>query len=205
MELKFTDFMLDFNLRDKKTFPCKGYGEYEEYLRFKQSESIFISADTKKEIYEITSKYFNVFKKNIGFLNDGLNLVKSKYVFKLFNTKTGKDEKIYNITIDTDENILEENFFFNEEEKKPYDFRIVFEVFLTYKVVYEDEDEDEEEEQPFITAIKEELCCICCVNKPNIFYSDCRHFLTCYDCEQLTTLNKCPLCRTEVTIPKIKI
>ena len=42
----------------------------------------------------------------------------------------------------------------------------------------------ESETSTYKSAIKEELCCICFVNKPNILYFDCYHFSTCDDCDQ---------------------
>ena len=162
--------------------------------------------EQKKTICKRTMHYFSILRERYknGFPEEFSKFIKSEYVFKILNRENFKYEEIYNITIDKENKILEANFSSDEEELPYHISSHEIEVSLYYAQIHE-EDEDEEEQQPFVSAIKEELCCICYVNEPNIFYSDCRHFSTCSICEESTTLNKCPLCRTQVTKPKIKI
>ena len=71
--------------------------------------------------------------------------------------------------------------------------------------IYE-ENNDETLPQPTTTpkqSIKEDKCCVCLENVPNILYVDCRHIATCNTCDKKGNFNNCPICRTEVKNNKI--
>ena len=52
-------------------------------------------------------------------------------------------------------------------------------------------------------SIKEDKCCVCLENVPNILYVDCRHIATCNTCDKKGNFNNCPICRTQVKNNKI--
>ena len=54
-------------------------------------------------------------------------------------------------------------------------------------------------------SIKEDKCCVCLENVPNILYVDCRHIAICNTCDKKGNFNNCPICRTKVTSIKILI
>ena len=52
-------------------------------------------------------------------------------------------------------------------------------------------------------SIKEDKCCVCLENVPNILYVDCRHIAICNTCDKKGNFNNCPICRTQVKNNKI--
>ena len=206
MGMTFEDFLLKYKLMEKRTLILYGnelFGDEFVFYSVKNMKGV-----KKSYLCKLNELYFNALKKqynNNKIENDNTLMVKSKYSYKLENPKNYKYEDIFNITIDINGDIIEENYFFNEEEEVQYDFINIFTISTYYKQSFEEYDEDDPNPQSFITAIKEELCCICYVNEPNVFYSDCKHFTTCFNCEEMKNLRRCPFCRTDVTKPKIKI
>ena len=53
--------------------------------------------------------------------------------------------------------------------------------------------------------IKQDTCCICLENPPNLLYPDCGHVPSCIACEEQQDLTACPICRTKLTVGKIVI
>ena len=73
-------------------------------------------------------------------------------------------------------------------------------------VEYNDETLPQRIIQPTTTSkqsIKEDKCCVCLENVPNILYVDCRHIAICNTCDKKGNFNNCPICRTKVKKNKI--
>ena len=126
--------------------------------------------------------------------------------------------------------IITEDFkyFERENNRKNETFKAPFEVYFSvglkyhseieelfetgYIQSYSDESEDENEEtnedikqsikRPIKQTIRADKCCICYENAPNVIYCNCGHIPTCDKCEEKGIIDKCPLCRAEVTIDK---
>ena len=146
-------------------------------------------------------------------LLNGIKVKRSSYYLSVITKDEIYDEEdnlgVYSALFDSKNEPMFVNYYEEDISYIEKDYKIQIEIFLRVFDKYGneifDDDETFEEEQPIIPAIKEELCCICYVNEPNILYSDCRHFSTCHDCEEMANFKKCLLCRTDVTKPKIKI
>ena len=54
-------------------------------------------------------------------------------------------------------------------------------------------------------CIKSDTCCICLSNPSNIIFTDCGHLCICEACNEKLTELKCPICRTEITQPRLII
>ena len=194
--MTFDDFLLIYKLVAKRIFyGVEIFGDEFVFI----SNHYYLKGDKKSNLYKFNTLYFNALKKQYSNNKENAEMVKIKCSYQIEGLKKHGVEDIFNITIDINGDIIEEDCFFNEEEEVQYDFKTIFTIYTYYEKYFEDKP------QQFITAIKEELCCICYVNEPNVFYSDCKHFTTCFNCEEMRNLRRCPFCRTDVTKPKIKI
>ena len=74
-----------------------------------------------------------------------------------------------------------------------------------------DDEEDEETEisvmqeivPQTLPPIRENKCCVCLIEKPNILFCDCRHISTCQTCDEKGKFKRCPICRTKVKTNEI--
>ena len=70
------------------------------------------------------------------------------------------------------------------------------------------ESEDElEEDKTHITVskpFKSDECVICLTNKPDLIFINCLHCCVCLKCERRKPFNRCPSCRTDISM-KINI
>ena len=70
---------------------------------------------------------------------------------------------------------------------------------------------EEKDLQINVRSTREDTCCVCLVNPPNIMFSNCGHLCLCEECNDKFNSNhnfedgnlKCPMCRTEVTQKRI--
>ena len=69
----------------------------------------------------------------------------------------------------------------------------------------EEEDEEEEKDKQINTnkIFKSDECVICLNNPLNILFCNCGHIPICAECDDMKTLNNCPVCKTENTIKRI--
>ena len=122
-------------------------------------------------------------------------------------------ETIYLKEIDQDGFTTREIKYWETENKTittPFNVFIIITKYA-FPEIYE-ENNNETLPQPIIQptttpkqSIKEDKCCVCLENVPNILYVDCRHIATCNTCDKKGNLNNCPTCRTKVTSIKILI
>ena len=52
-------------------------------------------------------------------------------------------------------------------------------------------------------TFKEESCVICLEKEPKVLFCNCGHLCICEKCIEINRLNKCPVCKTEITILRI--
>ena len=96
----------------------------------------------------------------------------------------------------------------NKTITTPFNVYIIISKYVSPEI-YE-ENNDETLPQPIIQptttpkqSIKEDKCCVCLENVPNILYVGCRHIATCNTCDKKGNFNNCPICRTKVKNNKI--
>ena len=92
----------------------------------------------------------------------------------------------------------------NKTITTPFNVYIIISKYASPEI-YE-ENNDETLPQPTTTpkqSIKEDKCCVCLENVPNILYVDCGHIAICNTCDKKGNFNNCPICRTQVKNNKI--
>ena len=61
------------------------------------------------------------------------------------------------------------------------------------------EEEREEEEEQIINTektLKSDECVICLTNALNVLFCNCDHLCLCVECDEVKSLNTCPVCKT---------
>ena len=68
----------------------------------------------------------------------------------------------------------------------------------------ENEEENEKEEQIINAELtfKSDECVICLTNPPNVLFCNCGHIAICIECDEIKSLNICPICKTENKIKR---
>ena len=51
-------------------------------------------------------------------------------------------------------------------------------------------------------TFKSDKCVICITNTPNVLFCNCGHIAICVECDEVKSLNTCPVCKTETTIKR---
>ena len=46
-------------------------------------------------------------------------------------------------------------------------------------------------------------CVVCMECKPTVLFCDCGHICLCEKCIEIKQLNRCPICKTDITILRI--
>ena len=54
-------------------------------------------------------------------------------------------------------------------------------------------------------TFKLDECVICLTNPPSVLFCNCGHISICAECDQVKSLNVCPICKFENTIKRIWI
>ena len=184
---------------------------------------------TRREIYNLCVPFLTnfqcLYKKDRLY---GDQITKSCYEIVLtYNER--EEESIYYCEIDTDGDYLEESKIYNLNYQiilKPYKIKLI--IYLIYdprqqqETEYNTQEEIEELESRLINlrdelkiyqnkakttnkCTKQETCCICLSNPPNIILTDCGHICICKSCNEKLIELKCPMCRTLITQPRLII
>ena len=202
-------------------------GTIEKRLYF-YTKRIESGEHTKEEIYELCVPYLTnfqcLYKKD---RIDGEQITKSCYEISLLNNKDNR--AIYYCEINQEGDYLSEVKIYeqlNPRTLKP--FKIQLTIYLIHdprqqqEMEYNTQTEIEELEERLTNlqtdlqlyqnrakttnkCKKEDTCCICLTNPPNIILTDCGHICICENCNKNIIELKCPLCRTLITQPRLII
>ena len=76
---------------------------------------------------------------------------------------------------------------------------------FSFGYLSEEDESDEEEEETINThkSFKSDECVICLTNPPNVLFCNCGHLCLCVECEEVKSLNTCPVCKFENTIKRM--
>ena len=68
----------------------------------------------------------------------------------------------------------------------------------------EEEEEEEKRNKQINTdkSFKSDECVICLTNSPSVLFCNCGHLCLCEKCDEVKSLEKCPVCKTENTIKR---
>ena len=212
----------------KREYSPRTYDGTEEKRLYFYTKRIESSFQTKEEIYNRCIPYLtnfqNLYRKDT--INDN-QITKSCYELCL-STKS-EDEAIYYCEINIDGDYLQEVKIY--ENLNPI-IRYPYKVRLTITLIHDprqqpDLDVDIEPEIEHLQfrlqnltneleayqnraketnkCIKSDTCCICLTNPTNIIFTDCGHQCICDLCNKNIIELKCPLCRTQITQPRLII
>ena len=95
-----------------------------------------------------------------------------------------------------------------EEEGYYMKFTKRFNAYILIKDIEEDSD-DEDDEMPIMKNIninktfKLDECVICMEYIPNVLFCECGHICLCEKCIEIKQFDRCPICKTDITILRI--
>ena len=220
------DKILKPTFRLKKEYRQLTYDETEKKVLYFYTKTIEKSPHTKKEIYKLCIPYlFNLqtlYKKEKVIDHHATS---SNYEI-IIKTLTN-EETIYYCEIDNEgEYTHEDRIYNNLEPTIHYNYKIKITITLIYDPTYFDDILNIEElehlrfrlqnltkeletyqnkSKETNKCVKSETCCICLTNPSNIIFTDCGHLCICGSCNEKLTELKCPMCRTEITQPRLTL
>ena len=202
--------------------------EIEERILYFYTKTIEKSPHTKEEIYNLCIPYlFNL--QNLYKREKVNNWCATKSCYELSIKTLSDEEAIYYCEIDREGGYIDEDkIYVNLEPSIHYRYKIKLTITLIYDQNQEsDSDDDIEPELEHLRlrlqnlskelesyqnktkvtnkCIKSDTCCICLSNPSNIIFTDCGHLCICGPCNEKLTELKCPICRTEITQPRLII
>ena len=218
-----------FSYEDTKTYII-GNNILEKEL-WTNSKKINIGETTMKDIYNCCNRDFQDFQREYIIEDvDGNPVIATTYILCvkqkdepiIDDLDIYSHKRIYLIKLEGGIITYEYRYFERENETFKAPFEVYFKIGLQYhsdleenerieepldenedeRIEETDEETDEDIKRPIKQTLKEDKCCICLENAPNVLYCNCGHIPTCIDCENKDNLLKCPLCRTKVKADK---
>ena len=178
---------------------------------------------TSRDIYTHTLPY--LIDLQLIYKNDQIvDRPPTKTTYEIKVTGVNLDLCIYYVELDnTGSTIIESNIYDNipQDIPAPFKIKIKIEIYCNPQRAWIqtatqllESIEDLSGQQHTLTTtpapprkkfIKQDTCCICLENPPNLPYPDCCHVPSCISCEEEQDLTACPICRTKLTVGKIVI
>ena len=210
--------------RLKKEQRERTYDDTEKKVLHFYTKTIDKSPHTKEEIYKLCIPYlFNLqtlYKKE-KVNNNRATSTNYEMIIKTLN----EEETIYYCEIDREgECNYEEKLYNNLEPTIHYNYKIKITITLIYDPSYFEDILDiaelehlryrlqnltkeletfQNKTKETNKCVKSDTCCICLSNPPNVIFTDCGHLCICGSCNEKLTELKCPICRTEITQPRL--
>ena len=202
------------------------FEQIEEKRLYFYTKYIEKSHQTKKEIYKLCIPFLINFQSLYKRERINNNLI-TKSCYELCLKNKTEEEAIYYCEIDNEgEYIYEVKIYENSNPSISYRYKIK----LTITLIYDPSQESDSDIEPEIDnlrvrlqdlsneleayqnrskvtnkCVKSDTCCICLSNPSNIIFTDCGHLCICDSCNEKLTELKCPICRTEITQPRLII
>ena len=211
----------------KREYQVRTYDGTEEKKLYFYTKTIEKSPHTKEEIYNLCIPYLFNFQN--FYKNKKVNIhLTTNSNYELYIKTLSDEELIYYCEVDREGDcVIEQKLYTNLEPTIRFNYKIKLTITLIYDPTYFEHIASIETELEHLRhrlkdlskelenyqnktkvtnkCVKSDTCCICLSNPSNIIFTDCGHLCICGPCNEKLTELKCPMCRTEITQPRLII